>query len=681
MLNPAQQEAVNTLAGPLLVLAGAGTGKTRVVTHRIANLIRHGTPPAKILAVTFTRKAASEMAQRAGELLGKRFREKPEISTIHALCMNILRRQIHHLGYPRQFAICDRSDQESLARAALNKIKAPKATIRPGDLLAIISRWKTSSLRPAQAVAAASTDIEHLAASAYRQYQNALRAAGAVDFDDLLVCTEELFANFPQVLQEEAARYRHLLVDEYQDTNGSQYRVLKALAQGHRNFCVVGDDDQSIYGWRGAEVQHILRFNVDWPDAKVIRLEENYRSTAAILEFANRLIAFNRVRHPKKLRAAAGTGERPRVIACADDAAEAALPAKEIQQAVAEGGAKYRDFAILFRTNDQTQPFESELRKDRVPYVVIGGQSFFERKEVRDLLAYLKVMNRPQDEISLRRIINLPARGIGDQTMESLNAASSAEDRPLWTVLEEAAAGQRGLAPHTAEAIADFLRLIEHFRVRSRRGSLSHLMSDLIQTIDYEQEVARTSKTPEEQQSRWNSVQQVVNALADYEESTKKPTLAEFLDQVALDPKDMPGDKAKKLQRDAVVLMTLHSAKGLEFPYVYMVAMEEGTLPHRRSLADFERDVDEERRLCYVGITRAQRKLTLTLAKERRRRGKMVPTEPSRFLYEMLGTADNARQMAARKKAQTGRNGRAAGRPGPAGTQKRKAATRRPSDP
>lgn len=652
MLNPAQLEAVNSLKGPLLVLAGAGTGKTRVVTHRIANLVRHRTPPDQILAVTFTRKAANEMSQRAGELLGKRLEKRPVISTIHSLCMNILRRQIHHLGYPRHFAIYDRGDQESLARAALKEISVPTAAIRPADLLAQISRWKTASLRPAQAAAVAATDVEHLAAVAYKRFQAALRAAGAVDFDDLLLCTEELFAEHPRVREIEAARYQHLLVDEYQDTNGSQYRILKGLAEGHRNFCVVGDDDQSIYGWRGAEVQHILRFQRDWPDAKVVRLEENYRSTSAILELANRLIGFNSERHPKELRASLGEGERPRVLACKDEVAEALLPAQDIINAVSTGEAKFRDFAILFRTNEQTQPFETELRKASIPYVLLGGTSFFDRKEVRDLLAYFKLFNRPQDETALLRIINTPARGIGQQTVQNLLAQSVHEHRPLWTVLEEASQGHGNLSPQTASALGEFLRLIEVFRARAKKGtSLSRVMMDLIEAIGYEQEVHRNSKDPNEQQTRWNSVQQVVNALANYDETAKRPSLAGFLDDVALDPKDIPGDKSKKLQRDAVVLMTLHGAKGLEFPRVYMVGMEEGTLPHRRSLADFERDVDEERRLCYVGITRARQRLTLTFAKERMKRGKKVATEPSRFLYEMLGTAENGRQAALRRQA------------------------------
>ncbi len=305
-LNPAQDQAVHTLRGPLLVLAGAGTGKTRVVTHRIAELIRRGTPPAQILAVTFTNKAAGEMQERAGALLGKRQPEKPEISTFHSLCVRILRRNARLLGYPAQFAIYDRGDQESLARAALRDIKVPGALLRPGDLLHFISRWKTSSLRPDAAVAQAATDKEHLAAMAYRRYQRALKTAGAVDFDDLLLCTEELFEHFPAARRDEAARFRHLLIDEYQDTNGSQYRIVKALADEHRNLCVVGDDDQSIYGWRGAEVEHILRFKRDWPDATVIRLEENYRSTAAILALANRLIAYNTQRHDKVLRLPTG---------------------------------------------------------------------------------------------------------------------------------------------------------------------------------------------------------------------------------------------------------------------------------------------------------------------------------------------------------------------------------------
>jgi len=318
-LNLPQQEAVKTLSGPLLVLAGAGTGKTRVVTFRIAELIRHRITPDRILAVTFTNKAATEMKERSALLLGKKLPKQPEISTFHSLCVRILRRHITHLGYPAAYGICDRGDQESVARAVLREIKVAEAVLKPGDLLYLIGRWKNSSIRPEEAVSVAQTDKEHLAASAYRRYQNALKAAGTVDFDDLLLLTEELFTRFPKIRTAEANRFDHLLVDEYQDTNGSQYRIVKALAAGHRNLCVVGDDDQSIYGWRGAEITHILNFQRDWPDAKVVRLEDNYRSTREIIAWANRLITHNRKRHAKVLRATQGTGcpvdgETPRIL-------------------------------------------------------------------------------------------------------------------------------------------------------------------------------------------------------------------------------------------------------------------------------------------------------------------------------------------------------------------------------
>src|SRR5438105_4118069 len=394
-LNPAQREAVSTLSGPLLVLAGAGTGKTRVVTYRIAELIRHGTPPGKILAVTFTKKAAGEMQERAARLLGHKTTRsrsptaRPHISTFHSLCLNILRRRIAHLGYPATFAICDRADQESLARSALRELKVPNESLRPGDLLAAISRWKSSSLRPAQAEAAAANDRQHLAAMGYRRYQRTLQARGGVDFDDLLLLTEELFTRHAGVRVEEAARFHHLLIDEYQDTNAPQYRIVKALARDHRNLCVVGDDDQSIYGWRGAEVSHILQFARDWPGAKVVRLEENYRSTGPILEMANQLIAFNRERHPKRLRSTRPGGLRPRILQFQTDVEEARGVAEEIRSLIfsipaapssrgaaspaARKGASPGDFVILFRTNEQTRPFETELRRIGLKYVVLGG--------------------------------------------------------------------------------------------------------------------------------------------------------------------------------------------------------------------------------------------------------------------------------------------------------------------
>ena len=646
-LNSAQEQAVRTLKGPLLVLAGAGTGKTRVVTHRIAALIRHGVPPERILGVTFTNKAAGEMQARAGELLGRRRPTKPEISTFHSLCVRILRRHARLLGYPAQFAIYDRGDQESLARAALRDIKVPGALLRAGDLLYFISRWKSSSLRPEDAVAQAASDKEHLAAMAYRRYQRALKTAGAVDFDDLLLCSEELFQRFPEARDSEAARFDHLLIDEYQDTNGSQYRIVRALAAGHRNLCVVGDDDQSIYGWRGAEVEHILRFTRDWPDATVIRLEENYRSTAAILALANRLISHNQKRHDKVLRPFRAGGDEPAILQFPDETVEARRVVEEVQKLLERRLSEPRDVAILFRTNEQPRPFETELRRAKVPYTLIGGMSFYDRKEVRDVLAYLKVLAQPKDEVSLLRVINTPARGIGDRAVELLLARAVAAGRPLWDVLPEAA-GVAGLSPTAITAVGEFRKLVDRYRRRVAAGRLVAAVKQLLAEIGYEDELVRQYKDPNERTARWNSVEEVINALAGYEERAREPTVAGFIEDVALAGRDDGSEKESQLARNAVVLMTLHSAKGLEFPHVYLVGMEEGLLPHHRAVAADGPAIDEERRLCYVGVTRAQDRLTLTLALTRMKWGKKRPTQPSRFLFELLGKTEKAPAAKAR---------------------------------
>ncbi len=647
-LNPSQRQAVETLSGPLLVLAGAGSGKTRVVTYRIARLIQNGTPADRILAVTFTKKAAGEMQQRCAELLGRRRKgaAKPEISTFHSHCVKVLRRHISRLGYPDTFTVYDRGDQESAARAALREIKVPDASLRPGDLLAIISNWKTASVRPAQAAMIAGTMKEHLAASAYRRYQQALKNAAAVDFDDLLLLTEELFASFPEARREEAERFDHLLIDEYQDTNGTQYRIVKALARDHRNLCVVGDDDQSIYGWRGAEVRHILRFQDDWPEAAVVRLEENYRSTAPILEMANRLIRFNTQRHAKVLRAARPGGQRPRILQFADEEVEARAVAEEIRAAV-QAGVKPQDFAILFRTNEQTRAFETQLRRLELPYVVVGGMSFFDRKEVRDVLAYLKALRQPLDEISLLRIINTPPRGLGQTAVARLMAVAVEQSKPLWDVL--ALPGVGGLSSAAQQAARAFHDLLQGLRRQLRQSSLVDAAQKLLAEIDYEQELVRLYEDADERQIRWNAVQEVINAMAAYEEQAEKPSLSGFLDEITLDGPGDRSDKESKLQREAVVLMTLHSAKGLEFPRVYLVGMEEGILPHRRSLQDMsDASIDEERRLCYVGVTRARDRLTMTLPLARRKWGKLRDTIPSRFLFEMTGQADSPAAVAAR---------------------------------
>jgi DNA helicase-2/ATP-dependent DNA helicase PcrA len=665
-LNAAQLEAVTTLRGPLLVLAGAGSGKTRVVTYRIARLIGQGVPPERILAVTFTNKAAAEMQQRVATLLGRGKKEKPEISTFHSLCVRILRRNIQQLGYPAQFAIYDRGDQESVARAALREIRVGDGMLRPGDLLALVSRWKSAAVRPDRASAIAETDKEHLAAAAYRRYQKTLKARGAVDFDDLLLLTEELFSRFPEARQAEAGRFDHLLVDEYQDTNGSQYRIVKALAGGHRNLCVVGDDDQSIYGWRGAEVTHILRFRDDWPEAKVVWLEVNYRSTREIIAWSNRLIGFNKQRHPKVLRATS-RGEPPRILQFESEELEAKGVVEEVQTRLQEQGVRPRDVAILFRTNEQPRLFEAELRRTKIPYVLVGGMSFYDRKEVRDLLAYLKLLVNPHDEVSLLRVINTPPRGIGQATITRLLEQAVAAGRPVWDVLGEASQAGR-LPAAAASGIARFRSLLGGHRGQLAHRGLAEVVRSLIVESGYREELARLYPEQAERESRLSAVEEVVNAAAGYCRREASPTLSGFLQEVALTGSDDDRDRETKLARDAVALMTLHAAKGLEFREVYLVGMEEGLLPHRRSVDALEASaIDEERRLCYVGLTRAQKRLSLTLALSRMKWGKARPTIPSRFLYEITGQADNPNYLAAiqqrppKSPSSSGRPGRGKG--------------------
>lgn len=638
-LNDSQREAVNTLSGPLLVLAGAGTGKTRVVTFRIANLIRHGIKPEQILAVTFTNKAAGEMQQRAGALLGKKPLTRPEISTFHSLCVRVLRRHIDRLGYPKQFTIYDRGDQEAAARTALREIHVPGEVLRPGDLINFISNWKTASIRPPQAEQVAETDKEHLAAMAYRRYQAALKAAGAVDFDDLLICTEQLFGEFADVRRAEAERFRHLLVDEYQDTNGAQYRIIHALARDHRNLCVVGDDDQSIYGWRGADVTHILGFKKDWPEAKIVRLEENYRSIGPVLEMANRLIGYNKNRYGKVLRTTREGGDKPRVVQYPDEVAEAEQTVEDIGRLIQQG-VEPRNIAILFRTNEQPRAFESELRSAKIPYTLIGGMSFYDRKEVRDVLSYLKLLVMPQDEVALLRVINTPARGLGKAAIEALVKRAVTDGVTLWEVLPQA----RSLPELSQPSIAganNLRELVERHTRDLATIAPVEVARNLLADIDYRAEIDRNYKEPADRDARWNTVEELVNALGIFCQKKKKPTLRAFLDDVALNAKEDQEDSEKQMERNAVVLMTLHAAKGLEFPHVYLVGLEEGLLPHHRSVKADGTAIDEERRLCYVGVTRAQDRLTLSLALSRFKWGRPKPTIPSRFLFELTGKADN----------------------------------------
>ncbi len=645
-LNPRQQEAVNTLSGPLLVLAGAGTGKTRVITFRIGNLIRHGIAPERILGMTFTNKAANEMKERISGLLktpNSRSRNQkskakniPRLCTFHSLCVQILRRHIEVLGYPQKFAIYSPGDQESLARQVLREVRVSDKMLSPSQLLFWIGNWKCKSILPSQARNVAESDAQHLAAIAYARYQKALKLKGCVDFDDLLLLTENLFKHHEDVRLDESQRYDHILVDEYQDTNQSQYRIVKALARDHRNLCVVGDDDQSIYGWRGAEVEHILSFRKDWNDAKVVRLEDNYRSTAAIIEFANTLIKFNEVRNDKVLIAARPGGEKPRILQFASEEEEAQETIRDIQNRIAHHHREPRDFAILFRTNEQPRPFETELRQAKIPYVIMGGMSFFDRKEVKDVMAYLRLLDDRPDEVSVLRIINTPPRGIGKQSVETLINHAIQSKIDLWKLVT-AESPRPDLPAAAIRGLDELHRIVLTVQQQGEKRSLVDQARAMIEATRYRGEIERLYEDPDDRETRWNTVEQMVNSIADYERKQSNPSMGDFIDKLLIGEQEADDDKEKELKKNAVALLTLHAAKGLEFPEVYMVGLEERILPHFRSLEDDEAGIEEERRLCYVGVTRAEERLTLSLALTRMKWGKPRDTRPSRFLFELIG--------------------------------------------
>ncbi|MCG8586176.1 MAG: UvrD-helicase domain-containing protein, partial [Pirellulales bacterium] len=461
------------------------------------------------------------------------------------------------------------------------------------------------------------------------------------------LCTEQILSEHLKVRREEAGRFDHVLIDEYQDTNGSQYRIVRHLAAAHQNLCVVGDDDQSIYGWRGADVTHILRFNKDWPRAKVVRLEDNYRSTEAILSLANRLIRFNAQRHDKTLRAARRGGEKPPILQYENETTEAEEVVADIARRLKEPRNQPRDFAILFRTNEQPRAFETQLRRANLPYVLVGGMSFFDRKEVRDLMAYFKLIANPRDEVSLLRIINTPPRGISQKAVRTLLDHATQQGKPLWDIIK---AGRHvpGVSDNAHAATQRFREFIEDAAQQFESGNLVDSVRTFIERTGYEREIERLYTDPNERQSRLDAVEEVVNAVGEYQQKRRsKASLRGFLDDMALSDRDTNDDKDKQLARNAIVLMTYHSSKGLEFPQVYMVGMEENLLPHHRAVAAEGAAIDEERRLCYVGITRAQERLTMSLALSRTKWGKPRPTIASRFLFELTGQADGGEDDAA----------------------------------
>ncbi|MGQ0552443.1 MAG: ATP-dependent helicase [Planctomycetota bacterium] len=669
-LNADQAQAVTTAGGPLLVLAGAGTGKTRVITVRIAYLLARGLPPEQVLAVTFTNKAAREMKQRLAALVGRDAAGALTVGTFHGFCLRVLREHGEALGLPRNVAICDAGDQLATLRGVLRDLRVPETSLNPAVLQARISLAKNRLLTPDSygrpgTARMPETGAERasggpaggrtrrsspdaLIARAWERYDEQLRRTRSLDFDDLLLYTVRLLQERPAVLAALQDRYQHVLVDEYQDTNAPQYEIVQRLAARHRNLCVVGDDDQSIYGWRGADVSKILGFARDFPDAVVVRLQTNYRSTAQILEAANRVIRHNPNRHEKSLLAALGDGDPPTVKPVEDEAAEADAVVREIV-ALRERGAEPGEFAILVRAAVQTRPFEAALRAAQQPYVLVGGPSFFDRKEVRDVLAYLRLLVNPDDEVSLLRILNSPPRGIGKASIDRILAHATAQGLPFARALDEAAAVPE-VSPTAVQAARELRATLGRLgseavsagRVGRAPGGqaaaapLVGLIRRLLEAVSYRAEVERCYPDEPTRQERWASVEEVLNFAENYARGAAAPALSEFLERVALgadDERDQERDREGP--RNAITLMTLHAAKGLEFPRVYLVGLEEGLLPHQRAVD--ENAVEEERRLMYVGITRAQRRLTLSFCGSRAKFGQRVPAMPSRFLYELTG--------------------------------------------
>jgi DNA helicase-2/ATP-dependent DNA helicase PcrA len=633
-LNPQQREAAITIDGPVLILAGAGTGKTRTLTHRIAYMAKRGVAPENILAVTFTNKAAREMQKRANKLMPKtRTRadgkpQKPTICTFHSLCVRILRRHIDKLGYKRNFVIYSDSEQLGVVKKILAAITGKDVKADPRELHSLLSRIKNAGAgRPVLA----DEDSLAMAETLRRRYDSALRACNAVDFDDLLVLTLRLFEEFPEALEECRARYRFVMVDEYQDTNAPQFELVRALAGEHQNVCVVGDDDQSIYGWRGADVTNLLNLEEHFPGVKIIKLEQNYRSTNTILEAANAVIQNNPRRRPKQLWSANGRGELIRLRAFENEDDEARTIVDEIEFNRMTRRIPWREHAILFRTNIQARPLETALRTAGVRYHLIGGQSFFDRREIRDFLAYLKTFINPNDDASLLRIANVPTRGLSDVTMECLLAASQERNCSVWSVMNNDLVTIE-FQTRTRRAIENFVELIETTRASVGQGelSLTRWADDFLGRIEYSAELRKGEKNPETAENRMRNLRDIVATMDNKNDLPPAERLNRFLDDLTLDAER---ESEKEDAGDAVTLITTHSCKGLEFPHVYLVGCEEGLLPHSRSMV--EDTLDEERRLFYVALTRAMRTLTLTHCLSRKKYGQVIICHPSSFLKEL----------------------------------------------
>ena len=630
-LNPEQRRAAETVDGPLLVLAGAGTGKTKVVTTRIAGLLARGVPPTAILAVTFTNKAAREMRERLLAAAG------PEaagvtLGTFHAFCVRLLRENHRLLGLPKSFPICDASDQQSVIRAALRSISIPETSLHPRAAQARISLWKSRMTSPAAAEREGGGNQDLLAARVFAAYEAELGRRRMLDFDDLLLRSLQLLREHEAVRANLEQRFHYLLVDEYQDTNRPQYEIVRAITGKRRNLMVVGDDDQSIYAWRGADHKRILDFERDFPGATVVRLETNYRSNEEILDAANKVIRNNLKRHVKTLRSSRGAGAAVQAFSCDDEEHEAQFVVADVAELLRTGAARPRDCAILFRTQTQPRPFETELRTLGIPVRVSGAQSFFDRKEIRDLAAFLRLVARPHDESALLRVVNVPPRGIGEVSIEKVVARAAAEGRGAGGVFADMASA--GALPEAAaRGWAGLQAALEAARAEVRAGApLSRTVATLIEALQYRGEIDRCYPEAKVRELRWDGALEILDFAAAHERHHGSAGGMDlFLDELALRSEE--GDPGEKEAADAVSLSTIHSAKGLEFERVWLVGCEEGILPHRRSA--LEDGVEEERRLMYVAVTRAKSHLTMTFCQRRAMRGIYKPRHPSRFLLEL----------------------------------------------
>jgi DNA helicase II / ATP-dependent DNA helicase PcrA len=644
-LNPEQRRAVETLRGPVLILAGAGTGKTRVITYRIGNLIEHGVRPSNILGVTFTNKAAREMQERLRHLLpGGATRNskatktaaleerRPVICTFHSFCVRVLREHIEKLGYKRNFVIFDESEQIAAIKKIMSRISEGGEKTDPAAILGLLSKFRNGGQR---AELFAKESVRAMALHVQSHYESALRACNAVDFDDLILLTLRLFENHPSALEAGRQRYQYVLVDEYQDTNAAQFKLVQALTQEHRNLCVVGDDDQSIYGWRGAEISNLLDMEKYYPEVKTIKLEQNYRSTGNILQAANAVIQHNVRRRGKNLWSQKGAGSKITLQCFDNEEEEARSVVEQIQYARLANRIPWSDQAILFRTNIQSRPLEMALRQGGVRYHLVGAQSFFDRRELRDFLAYLKLFLNPNDDVSLLRVANVPARGLSDVTMERLLGASQERKCSVFQAMNNVAV-RTTFQPAARVSIERFVELIE----RTRSVLVPHNASSFapgrwaeqfLDEIAYFNELRRSEKTPEAAESRIRNVKEMLVTLGETGLPDQEPDerLQKFLDDISLD-----SEREEELDAgDAVTLITMHSCKGLEFESVYIVGMEEGLLPHTRSKE--EGTMDEERRLFYVALTRAMQTLSISHCSGRKKYGLLTPCHPSHFLQDL----------------------------------------------